>query len=114
MKFVYLILFTLLFMSSPVSAQKRPLDSLFNLALEFSKAGDVPNSTSHYLAAQKLAEAENDLKLLCRIQLGLGKLGLISENNTAVSEALVKAEKYCAACKDTVGLARGLMQKGIL
>ena len=114
MKFDHLILFALLFIPFSVSSQKRPLDSIFNLAVEFSKAGDVANSTSNYLAAQKLAEADNDLKLLCRIHLGLGKLSLISENNTAVSEALIKAEKYCRACKDTVGLARGAMQKGIL
>lgn len=114
MKFICPLLFALLFHASPVSSQSKQLDSIFSLAVQYINAGDISNSTTHFLAAQQLAETEQNLKLLCRIHLGFGKIGLISENNNAVVEALMQAEKVCAACKDTVGLARGFMQKGIL
>jgi Signal transduction histidine kinase len=99
---------------SPVLAQQKHLDSLYKMGVEKSSAGEVPAATALLVEATKLAEAENNVKLLCLIQIAMGKLGIISENNEASAKAIQLAESYCSACKDTLALARINLQKGIL
>jgi two-component sensor histidine kinase len=104
----------LCFQAIPLSAQQSAADSIFRLAMDATSAGNVEKATTYFLEAQKLAEAANDESMLCRIFIGLGKLGLISENDAAVVENIRLAEQYCGAKRDTINLARLLMQKGIL
>lgn len=98
----------------PLHAQKSPADSLLNLAIDRTKAGDVSGATAFYLEVEKMAEQAGDNRMLCRISIGMGKLGLIGENNQATEEAILKSRKYCALCKDTVNIARNLLMEGIL
>lgn len=100
--------------TSSVSGQKSALDSIFNLALTQSSAGDVPGTTSLLLTAQKMAEAENNQQMLCKIQIAMGKLAIIAENDAGVEEATQKALAICSACKDTHSLARAYLQIGVL
>ncbi|MDX1913034.1 MAG: histidine kinase dimerization/phosphoacceptor domain -containing protein [Saprospiraceae bacterium] len=108
------IFFFLFFQITSLTAQQNTADSLLYLGIEATKAGHVNEATTHFIEAQKLAEAAKDDKLLCRIYIGLGKLGLISENNAAASENIRLAEQSCGACRDTLSLGRVLMQKGII
>jgi two-component sensor histidine kinase len=96
------------------NAQNIPVDTLIAQAKGRNEAGDVTGATTLFLQAQKIAEAANDVKKLCQIQVGMGKTALISENNEAAAKAIALAEKYCLACGDTFNLARMNLQKGIL
>ncbi len=99
---------------SEIRAQKPALDSLFDLANEKSAAGDVPGATALLLAATKLAEADNNLPVLCRIQVTIGKISLISENNDGTEAAIHQGLRFCSACQDTQNLARIYLVKGVL
>jgi two-component sensor histidine kinase len=94
--------------------QKTELDSIFNLALTQSASGDVPGSTALLLSAQKLAEAEKNQQMLCKIQVAMGKVAIIAENNAGVEDATQSALRLCSACKDTHSLARAYLQIGVL
>lgn len=100
--------------ASPCFGQKKLLDSLYNLGVDMAKAGDVPGATAFLVDATKLAEAENNVRVLCQIYVTMGKLGIISENNEAAMNAIQKAETYCGTCKDTLSLAKVLLQKGVV
>jgi two-component sensor histidine kinase len=114
MKYFYLSLLGCMLTIGQTTAQNATIDSLFKLANEKSSAGDVPESTRLFLEAQKVAEATHNTKALCSIQVGLGKLGVISQNNEAVEKAISQGETYCTACGDTLSLARLYLQKGVL
>ena len=110
-----LIAFALFFACiSNVWGQRTALDSIFNLANSKSASGDVPGATALLLTAQKMAEAENNLQMLCRIQVTMGKVSLIAENNTGVEEATQKGLRLCTSCKDTHSLAKIYLQIGVL
>jgi len=94
--------------------QKTALDSIFNLANTKSAAGDVPGATALLLSAQKMAEAENNQQILCRIQVTMGKVALIAENNAGVEEATQKGLRLCTVCKDTYNLAKIYLHIGVL
>ncbi len=100
-----------------VEAQTDHKDSIkyhFNLAYDKVEAGDITGGTAEYLLTQTLAEADQNTRVLCMIQLGLGKIAAISENNGALQQAVAKGEQYCSACHDTALLARVFLQKGVL
>lgn len=110
-----LFAFTLLIACiSNVWSQKTALDNIYNLALAQSGTGDVPGTTALLLTAQKMAEAENNQPMLCKIQVGMGKIAAIAGNNVGIEEATQKALRLCSACKDTHSLARTYLQIGVL
>jgi two-component sensor histidine kinase len=94
--------------------QTSSLDSVYNLAVEKLRASDITGATALLLTAQKIAEKDNNLKFLCIIQVSLGKIGIVSENNQSAAEANIKGLNYCSACKDTISLGKLSMQKGVL
>lgn len=94
--------------------QNQRLDSLFKVSSEKLQSGDITAATALLLDVQKQAEKANYTALLCRIQVNLGKTGLITENNAAAEEAINKGEILCGVCKDTLNLAKLLLQKGVL
>jgi len=100
--------------SLDVCAQKPSLDSLFKFANEKTVAGDVPGATALLLAANKLAQAGNNVPMLCRIQVTMGKVSMISENNEGVEAAVQQGLRFCGACKDTNNLAKIYLLKGVL
>lgn len=100
--------------SLDVYAQKPSLDSLFKFANEKTLAGDVPGATALLLAANKLAQADNNMPMLCRIQVTMGKISTISENNEGVEAAVQQGLRFCGACKDTNNLAIIYLLKGVL
>lgn len=114
MRPLFISLILCLFSMSGASGQKTMLDSLFNQALDKLATGDVPGTTALLLSTQKLAEAENNQQMLCKIQVATGKVALIAENNEGLNVATQKALQYCAACKDTLSLARAYLQIGVL
>lgn len=97
-----------------MQGQEITLDSIFKLANTHTASGDVPGATALLLTAQKMAEAENNQQMLCRIQVTMGKVALISENNAGVEEATQNGLRLCTACKDTHNLARIYLQRGVL
>ncbi|MCC6412126.1 MAG: sensor histidine kinase [Saprospiraceae bacterium] len=97
-----------------MNGQKTALDSIFNLAVTKSVTGDVPGTTALLLTAQKMAEAENNQQMLCLIQVAMGKMAMIAENNEGVEEATQKALRLCSGCKDTLSIARTYLQIGVL
>lgn len=99
---------------STVWSQKTALDSVFNLANTKVTTGDMPGATDLLLKAQKMAEAENNQAMLCRIQITMGKMALVSGNNAGVEEATQKALRLCVVCKDTLSLAKAYLQIGVL
>lgn len=109
-----IVLILSIFSMSSAFGQKTVLDSLFNQALDKSATGDVPGTTALLLSAQKLAEAENNQQMLCKIQIAMGKVAIIAENDAGVEEATQKALALCSACKDTQSLARAYLQIGVL
>jgi len=100
--------------SLDVYAQKPSLDSLFKFANEKTVAGDVPGATALLLAANKLAQADNNVPMLCRIQVTMGKVSMISENKEGVEAAVQQGLRFCSACKDTNNLAKIYLLKGVL
>ncbi len=110
-----LIVCVLLFaFQSNLHGQKTALDSIFSQANAKTASGDIPNATALLLTAQKMAEAENNQLMLCRIQVSMGKVALISENNAGVEEATQKGLMLCSACRDTQNLARIYLLIGTL
>jgi two-component sensor histidine kinase len=99
---------------SNVQGQETALDSIFKLANTHTASGDVPGATALLLTAQKMAEAENNQQMLCRIQVSMGKVALISENNAGVEEMTQNGLRFCTACKDTHNLARIYLLRGVL
>ncbi len=114
MRHAFLICTTALLFHFTLSAQKSPLDSLYNLAWEKSAAGDVPGATAFLLSATKIAEENNNVPMQCKIQIMMGKLDIIAENNQGAEQATQQALRFCTACQDTASLARLYLQKGIL
>ena len=114
MKSIFLASAIILAFITPNFAQKTVLDSLYQLGKNRTDAGDIPGATEVLLAAQKIAEKDQNSRKLCGIGLLLGKLGLISENNKAAEKAISQAQTDCTACGDSAVLARLFLIKGIL
>lgn len=77
-------------------------------------AGDWVGAATNYYAAQRIAEARQDVRALCQIQVGLGKMFAASENDAGLQQAVASGFAYCRACKDSSTLAKMLMFQGIL
>jgi two-component sensor histidine kinase len=114
MRYSFIALALIITCASNVWSQKTALDSVFNLAITSSSTGDVPRTTALILTAQKMAEAENNQLMLCKIQVVKGKMAIISENNTDGEQIIKQGINMCAACKDTLSLARLYLQSGTL
>ncbi|MDX2277991.1 MAG: sensor histidine kinase [Saprospiraceae bacterium] len=105
-------IFTLITLST--AQDKVPLDTLLKQANNVSASGNIVEATRLLLEVQKVAELEKNERILCKMQLAMAKIGLISENNSGVEEALVQAQKHCSACGDSAGIARLYLMKSIL
>ncbi|MEI6410399.1 MAG: histidine kinase dimerization/phosphoacceptor domain -containing protein [Bacteroidota bacterium] len=114
MKSIFLVSAIILACITPNFAQKTVFDSLYQLGRSRTASGDVPGATEVLLAAQKIAEKEHDSRKLCGVEITLGKIGLISENNKAAEKAAAQAETDCTACRDSASLGRLFLLKGIL
>jgi two-component sensor histidine kinase len=84
------------------------------LAMTSASTGDVPGTTALILTAQKMAEAENNQLMLCKIQVVKGQIAIISENNNDGDQIIKHGLNICAACKDTLSIARLYLQNGTL
>lgn len=117
MKKTLFCLFVLAQLSFPVLAQQTPVDSLaiyFAQGEEKVSAGDWVAAAKNYYAAQRIAEAQNNVRALCQIQTGLGKMFASSENNDGLRQTIALGDRFCRACKDTSNLAKMYMMRGIL
>ncbi len=94
--------------------QQESLDTLYARAVRLSATGDIPEATRQFLAIQKVAESEKNDRMLCRVQLALAKIGLISGNYAEVEDAIKNAQLHCGVCKDSAGLARIYLIKGVV
>ena len=98
-------------------AQQTAPDSLaiyFAQGGEKVDAGDWVGAAANYYAAQRTAEARQDVRALCQIQSGLAKIFASSENNAGLQQSIELGFKHCQACKDSSMLAKMLMFQGIL
>lgn len=93
---------------------KVPLDTLLKRATNISASGNIVEATRLLLEVQKLAELEKNERILCKMQLAMAKIGLISENNAGAEEALVHAQQHCSACGDSAGIAKIYFLKSIM
>lgn len=117
MKKILTCLFLLILLSSDGLAQQAAPDSLaiyFAQGGEKVNAGDWVGATANYYAAQRIAEARQDVRALCQIQSGMGKMFAASENDAGLQQAITSGFAYCRACKDSSTLAKMLMFQGIL
>jgi len=114
MKIILLSSTLLLFTHALSFGQKNIADSIYNLSSDKLRSGDITGATSLLLDAQKIAEKDNYTRLLCLIQVNMGKIGVISENNQTALEANARGIKYCSACSDTQSLGKLSFQSGIL
>ncbi len=117
MKKVLACLFVLANLPFPGWTQQTPTDSLaiyFAQGEEKVNAGDWVAAAANYYAAQRIAEAKQDVRALCQIQTGLAKMFASSENNDGLRQTIALGDAYCRACKDTSNLAKMLMMRGIL
>lgn len=117
MKKTFFWLFVLAQMSFSVWAQQTSVDSLaiyFAQGGEKVNAGDWVAAAKNYYAAQRIAEAQNNVRALCQIQSGMAKMFATSENNDGLRQTIALGERYCRACNDTSNLAKMYIMRGIL
>ena len=76
MKIILLSSTLLLFTHALSFGQKNIADSIYNLSSDKLRSGDITGATSLLLDAQKIAEKDNYTRLLCLIQVNMGKIGV--------------------------------------
>jgi two-component sensor histidine kinase len=109
----HLFSFILLLVSMSGFSQSDQLKNLYNQGFDHVKKGNWDAAADMLVQAQKMAEQENNLLVQCKVQMLLGKIATLTENQASVLVAVERGEKFCRACNDTLDLARVLLQKGI-
>jgi len=113
-KYVLCILLGFLQVAFVNAQQQEPLDTLYARAVRLSATGEIKEATRLLLEVEKVAEREKNERILCKVHLAKAKIGLISENNAAVEDAIKYATLHCSTCNDSAGLARIYLIKGVM